>query len=720
MKYNPKEIISFIKKKVDYPLKMKELAKALQISSADYAQFRKTVKSLINTGELVKLKRGRIGLASELNVKVGVISITRGGAGYLITEGEEDDIYIPPPQLLTALDGDTVMVRLNGYYGEKRKGAVIKIIKRTERNIVGTFHKSQHFNFVIPDNKKIHRDIYIPSPDTLKAKEGEKVVTHITAWEDPYLNPEGNITERLGFPEQPGVDMLTVIKNHNLPEKFPDNVLQEAEKVAIKLPEAEIKKRLDLTAQNVCTIDPADAKDHDDAIFVEKLPDGYRLFVHIADVSHYVKEGSAMDKEAFVRGNSVYLPGKVIPMLPQLLSNDVCSLKVNRTRLAHSVIMTFDKKGKMIDWHRANTLIKSKAKLSYEEVQKFFDTDEMTSNLKKVAKSLIVARELAHLLNRKRFREGSLDFDLPESMIILNKNGEVIELGNKVRLEAHRLVEEFMLAANRAVALEVFRDGQPFLYRVHDKPSLEKLKDFSSMMKYLGYSFPVSPQMKPKAFALFLKKIKDSPKADFINELLLRSMKKAVYQRHNIGHFGLAFNHYTHFTSPIRRYPDLLVHRLLRKLRNGKYPPAYAKKVDATIDHAGEHCSETERIAETAEREAIKVKQMSYMAKQIGNEFEGVISGIIPYGFFVRLNKMGVEGMVRISSIDNDYYVYNEKHYSITGRRTKQVFQLGDRVTVRVVQVNKIANEMDLMLINPQKHIPKNKKRLKRKKSEKQ
>ncbi len=700
MKQDKHIIIDFIRAKSAHPMKPKELAKALSIPSSEYSAFRKTIKDLIDSGELIKLKRNRIGLASELDVRVGKIVITRGGAGYLIVEGQDEDIYIPAVRLGTSFDGDTVMVRLAGFIGERQAGTVIKIVERAKRNLVGVFHVGRSFSFVTPDNKKIHRDIYIAPGETQNAKEGEKVVAVLTVWDDPHLNPEGKITERIGFPGQPGVDMLTVIKSYNFPEKFPDEVMSQAELASARLTDDDTGPRKDCTNHCVYTIDPADAKDHDDAVGVEKTVDGYRLSVHIADVSHYVEEGTALDKEAFLRGNSVYLPGMVIPMLPEILSNDVCSLKVNRKRLAHSVFIDFDKHGKMLGWKFADTIIKSQAKLSYEDVQQFFDTGKVTPVVKKVAANLKTARQLALLINKRRFAEGSLDFDLPETKIILNKKGEVLELGHKIRLESHRLVEEFMLAANRAVALEVFRKAQPFIYRVHDKPDLERLTDFSQLMKRLGYSFPVSPNMKPLAFARFLQNIKDAPEEDFINELMLRSMKKAVYQRENIGHFGLAFNHYTHFTSPIRRYPDLLVHRLLRKLKNGKYPVAYARKVTSIIDSVGSHCSETERTAESAERDAVKVKQMQFMSRHVGDHFDGTISGVTSYGFFVRLDKVAVEGMIRISAIDDDYYQYDEKSYRMVGRRTGRTFQLGGRVKVGIMRVDTVAQEMDLFIVD--------------------
>lgn len=710
MTLSREQILDFIRRKSSHPMKMKELAKALSIPNRDYPEFRTAVKSLLDAGELVKLKRGRIGLAREMDMLVGPISITRGGTGFVAREGgaetKQDDIMIPTSQLGTALDGDRVMVRMTGRSGERETGAVVKVLERTGRNIVGVFHRGRHFAYVHPDNPRIHRDIYIPSVHSEDARDGEKVVCQLAEWSDPSLNPEGVVTERIGFPGQPGVDMLTVIKSFDLPEAFPDDVLDEAERATARLSEIPDEERLDLTKECIYTIDPADAKDHDDAVSVERTARGYRLGVHIADVSHYVEPGTALDKEGFDRGNSVYLPGMVIPMLPEVLSNDACSLKPNRKRLAFSVFMEFDRKGAMLSWELADTIIKSVAKLSYEEVQDYFNNglpdDRTRSKLERVADNLTVARELARKLSEQRFAQGSLDFDLPESKITLNEKGEVVELSDRIRLESHRLVEEFMLAANKAVALDMVRKGQQFLYRVHDRPDMEKLEAFAAMVARLGYKFSVSPTMRPLDLARFLERVKDKPEADFINELMLRSMKKAVYQRQNVGHFGLAFKHYAHFTSPIRRYPDLLVHRLLRKARGGKYPPAFAKRVNSVIDHVGQHCSETERVAESAEREAVKVKQVQYMARHVGDEFMGIITGVTGFGFFVRLDHLGAEGLVRLSSIDDDYYHFDEKHYSLIGRRTGRTFRLGDRVRVGVLNADKVNNEIGLFLPGPE------------------
>ncbi|MGH8016477.1 MAG: ribonuclease R family protein, partial [Candidatus Zixiibacteriota bacterium] len=385
-----------------------------------------------------------------------------------------------------------------------------------------------------------------------------------------------------------------------------------------------------------------------------------------------------LDREALRRGNSVYLPGMVVPMLPEVLSNDICSLRPDRRRLAHSVFIDFDRTGKMLKWELADTIIKSRAKLSYEEVQEYFDNGNGTIQTDDVGENLTIARELAKLLTQKRFAAGSLDFDLSESKVTLNEKGEVLELSSRIRLESHRLIEEFMLAANKAVALEASRQRRHFLYRVHDRPDEEKITEFSEIMKRLGYSFPVSDNLRPIQFSRFLEKVKDAPEADFINELMLRSMKKAVYQRDNIGHFGLAFTHYAHFTSPIRRYPDLLVHRLLRLMAQGGYTGKIAENAAALIDRIGRHCSDTERVAEAAEREGIKVKQVQFMARHVGDEFEGVISGVARWGFWVRLDKLGAEGLVRISSIDDDYYHFDEKHYRLIGRRRKRTFRMGD------------------------------------------
>ncbi len=698
---NEQFVIDYLAYKAGRPLKVRELAKALDISERDYSGFRAMVRRLTESGRLVLLKRNRLGVPAALNLVIGNISISKGGYGTITTDVGEP-VVILPDDTLTALDGDKVMVRVGTGPEDELSGKVIKVIERSARDIVGTFRAKKNFNYVVPDNRKIHRDIYIPNQFSRKARDGEKVVVRVSEWEDYLTNPEGEVTERLGMPHEPGVDLLTVIRNYQLADKFRPEVMAEAVVAEKLFSQEEIGRRRDFTGEVIYTIDPEDAKDHDDAITVQKTARGFRLGVFIADVSHFVPEGSELDKEAFRRGNSVYLPGAVIPMLPEKLSNDLCSLKPNRKRLVYVTIIEFDDAGKVLGYEIVEGVINSRAKLSYEEVQDYFDKGQSPNGLGKVAENLSMARRLAAILTKKRMSEGSLDFDLPEAKIILNSRGEIVEIGNRVRMESHRLVEEFMLAANRVVALHVFRLGQKFLYRVHDKPDLEKLEAFSYLVSTLGYNFPVSDHMKPIQFAHFLDKIKGKPEEELLNELMLRSMKKAVYQAQNIGHFGLAFSHYTHFTSPIRRYPDLIVHRLLKKLKSGRYPEKLYKRIDSILTNVGRHCSETERNAEAAEREAIKVKQVVYMADRIGQEYSGVISGILNFGFFVRLADIGAEGMVRLSTLDDDYYKFDPKHFRLVGSATGKIFRLGDTVRVGVMSVDKSRNEINLYLIQPE------------------
>ena len=395
----------------------------MHVSRRDYPGFRRMVKKLIAEGRLVRLKRGRIGQAEKLDIAVGKISINRSGRGFLEVEGSDEDIVIIDGGLLTALDGDRVMVRLVGERNGRSAGVVFRIVERPDRNIVGTLHKEKDLIFVNPDNPRFHRDISISPADSLNARNGEKVVVKLVSWETPQINPSGKVTGRIGFPNQPGVDMLTIIKSYSLPEEFPDKVLTQAEQTAAADTTPEQQRRIDLTHECIYTIDPSDAKDHDDAISISKTKNGYSLGVHIADVSYYVTEGSDIDKEAFERGNSVYLPGMVIPMIPEVLSNDVCSLRPNRKRLAHSVIINFDERGKALDWNILDTVIRSRAKLSYEEVQDYFNNQILTPRIKRVAPSLTLARQLAKILTEHRTREGSLDFDLPDANIILNRRG---------------------------------------------------------------------------------------------------------------------------------------------------------------------------------------------------------------------------------------------------------------------------------------------------------
>ncbi len=704
-------IVEYIRDHSDRPMKIKELARSIGISQHDYPAFRRTVKKLLDEGKLVRLKRNRIGIPEKMDLVTGTISVTKSGMGFVAGDNRDDEIYIAPRDLHTAFNGDRVMVRLKpgvGFKG-KKEGIVITIVERRTSKLVGVYHVGEHYDFVEPDSKNIGRDIYIAKDRGRGAKDGEKVVAAIDEWANPYLNPEGEIIERLGRPGDPGVDMLAIIREYDLPTEFPQKVLDEADAVAEDW-SAEVKRRVDLCQLTTLTIDPTDAKDFDDAVSIEIKDGHYRLGVHIADVSHFVRSKSVLDEEAFERGTSVYFPDRVIPMLPERLSNDVCSLRPNRKRLTFSVFMDFDRNGDVIDYELFPAVIRSRARLTYEEVQEFFDTGDVSAKLEKVADSLRLMRPLAQILHTRREEAGSLDFDLPEAKIILDKRGNVIEIGNRVRTESHRLVEEFMLAANRQVARHFVKYGQPTLFRVHDRPDMEKLEAFAHLMGKFGYQFPVSPTMPTRDFQRFLDKVKGKPEEELVNELLLRSMKKAVYQPEDIGHFGLAFKHYLHFTSPIRRYPDLLVHRLLKYMKNNKYPVRLAQKLGVILTNAGKQSSDMERRAMEAERDAVKAKQVSYMSGKVGSEYDGVISGVTNFGFFVRLIGPECDGLVRASTLDDDYYRFDEESYRLVGRRKGKVFRLGDKVRVGVLRVNVEDREIDLFVVPTQEKPPKGKK----------
>jgi len=693
-------ILDYIRDHSDRPMKVKELAKAIGIDSSDYPQFRRTIKRLLDEGKLVNLKRNRIGLPEEMNLVTGIISMTRSGVGFVKCDNSDEEVYVAACDLFTALNGDRVMVRLkpgNGFKG-KREGIVLRIVERRTMRLVGTFHKGPRYDYVVPDAKNIGRDIYVTSERAKEAQQGEKVVVELDDWTDPYLNPEGEVIERLGQPGDPGVDMLAIIRAMDLPTEFPSKVENEAEEVTEDW-SAEVKNRADLCRSTTFTIDPPDAKDFDDAVSIEMVNGNYRLGVHIADVSHFVRNGSHLDKEAFARGTSIYFPDRVIPMLPEQLSSDVCSLRPNRKRLTYSILIDFDQTGKVVAYELFTSVIRSRSRLSYEEVQAFFDTGTMTPGIERVTESLTMMRPLARTLCERRKAAGSLDFDLPEAKITLDKQGNVIDIGHRVRLESHRLVEEFMLAANRQVALHFFRNGQPILYRVHDRPDMEKLEAFSHLVGRFGFRFSVSPQMPAGDFSRFLDQIKGKPEEELINELMLRAMKKAVYQPENVGHFGLAFTHYLHFTSPIRRYPDLLVHRLLKQLDKGKYPIRLAQKLPIILTNAGKQSSARERLAMEAEREAVKAKQVAFMAGQVGSEYDGIISGVTSFGFFVRLVGPECEGLVRMSTLGDDYYRFDEETYGLIGRRKGKVYRLGDKVRVGVLRVDVEAREIDLFVV---------------------
>jgi ribonuclease R len=702
MNVDQEKILEFMSQGVYRPLKLRELARTMKIPEEEYGGFRRTVRSMLRDGLLVKIKRGRLGLPDKLNLVVGNLVSIKNGYGFVVPEDRGEDVYVRAEDIGTALHGDKVVVRLYGRRsGPTREGAIIKILKRARTNLVGTYHQGKFFSFVKPDDHRIKRDIYIAPLNSKEAHEGQKVLVSLEEWIDPHLGPEGKIVEVLGYPDDPGMDILTLIKDYGLPLSFTEEVEKEVEELDKKIGKKELQRRLDFRNKNCFTIDPFDAKDHDDAVSLERKANGnYLLGVHIADVSYYVKENSILDREALKRGNSIYLVDRVLPMLPERLSNDLCSLKPHRNRLTFSCLLELDPEGELVKYRIVESVIRSKAKLDYDEVQRFFDAGESTARLKGLEDDLLEMKKLSQKLLAKRIAKGSLDFDLPEAKVILGKDGKVQEIFEVARLESHRLIEEFMLLANQTVAKHVSRLGMPFLYRVHEEPDTEKMQAFSDFVATLGYSFKFSGKIRPKKIQRFLKSVEGKPEEELINELLLRSLKKACYQPEDIGHFGLAFAHYTHFTSPIRRYPDLLEHRLLKEIENKKYTFERQNQLLHRLPKIGEITSQTERLADEVERESIRIKQIEYMGDKLGEEYEGLISGVVPFGFFVRLDNLLAEGLVRVSSLEDDYYKYDEKRHRWVGRHNKKIFKLGDRVKVLVVRVDKEEKEIDFVLVN--------------------
>ena len=700
MSINQEQILQFLTGEMAHPLKVRELAKRMNVPEEEYGQFRRMVRSMLRDGLVVKIKRGKIGMPDKSSLVVGRLVSSRSGYGFVVPEDRSEDVYIKAENMGNALHGDKVVARVyRGKRGPTREGSITKILQRAKQNLVGIFHKTKFADYVEPDDHRFPKDIYVAPHDSGKAREGQKVVVSLQDWVDVHLGLQGKVVEVLGYPDEPGMDMLTLIKEYGLPLSFPEEVEEELAGLQDKVGKKELEKRLDFRQKNCFTIDPTDAKDHDDAVSLEIKPNGnYLLGVHIADVSYYVKENFPLDREALKRGTSVYLVDRVIPMLPEKLSNQVCSLKPHRMRLTYSVIMELDPQGERLDYRIKESVIQSRAKLNYDEVQEFFDKGASTKNIEGLEDDLANMLTLSRKLLEKRVAKGSLDFDLPEARVVLGKDGRVKDILETERLESHRLIEEFMLLANRTVAEHTSRLSVPFLYRVHEEPDKEKIEAFSDFVSTLGYSFSVSGKIPPKKIQRFLKSVEGKPEEELINEILLRALKRACYQPENVGHFGLAFSHYTHFTSPIRRYPDLLVHRLLKELEAGQYTYQRQNQMQKRLPRIGEITSERERMADEAERESIKIKQVEFMQNKLGEEYEGLISGVVPFGFFVRLDHLLAEGLVRVSSLNDDYYIFDERRQRWVGRTTKKIYKLGDRAKVQVIRVDRDRKEIDFTL----------------------
>lgn len=703
--------------------KAKELARLLHVPPAKYAEYRSLLRSLAQQGLLAKLRRNHFGHARQTSTVTGKLHVKTQGYGFLIVGEDQEDVFISQKNMRTALNGDLVKVELFARpTGRRAEGRVVEILQRSRSNIVGTLRHGKHFYFVKPDDIKLLRDIYIPEENLNGAKAGQKVAVTIESWEDELQNPEGRVVKVLGFPGEPGVDVLSVAYAFDLPAAFPPEVEHEAEQLAMEITPELLAQRLDLRDRLTFTIDPEDAKDFDDAISMRELENGnIELGVHIADVSHFVQEKSALDQEALARSTSIYLVDRVVPMLPERLSNELCSLKPDTDRFTYSCMMEISPRGKVVNYQIAETIIHSKKRLNYEQAQRIIDGKE--SATPEIDETLRKLNRLAKTLTRQRLRNGSLDFDTPEVKVILDETGAPIEIRRKERQESNRLIEEFMLLANQTVAKHIdvtlkkqYRKKPPFIYRIHEAPDPLKMKDFALFVKALGLKFDHQQQVTSKLLSDFLKQVSGSPEADIIENVMLRSLMKAKYAIANKGHFGLAFHHYSHFTSPIRRYPDLIAHRTLKEYAKG-YQPELHEWYERKLDRAAQKASERELVALEAERASVKMKQVEFMSRYLGEEFDGLISGVVAFGIFVEIPEFHIEGLVHISDLDDDYYHFEEKAYRLKGQNTGQVYRLGDAVRIKVVKVDVSERILDFILV--EKPHPRKEERRKKKEQKK-
>ncbi len=686
-KKSPEERIREVFQKAGRPLLLRELYHLLNIPKTERASFRRLVKRMVGKGLLVHIKGRRYGLPEQMQLVTGRLAVHPEGYAFVNPEDEKaPSVFIPPGRLKGALDGDLVVARIERRTRKGPEGSVIRILERRRKKIVGFFYQSRRVSTVIPEDERLPIEILIPPDKTRGAEDGQMVVAEITDFSPGRRIPEGRIVTVLGDPEDLSTQAKAVIFNYELPHRWNRRIREALEAIPEEVRPEDKVGRKDLTRVPLVTIDGENARDFDDAICVRRTRTGYKLYVAIADVSHYVPPGSALDEEAYKRGTSVYFPNMVVPMFPEKLSNGICSLNPQVERLAMAVEIDFDREGQVRRSKFYPAVIFSHARLTYTEVKAMLvDRDpELRRKYKPLLRMLENAAELAMILRERRLARGSIDFDLPEPEVHLDLQGEIQDIVRRERHLAHFIIEEFMIAANEAVARFLTERGYPFLYRVHEAPDPLKLKEFVEFARSLGLDLEVPVEPEPSWVQEIIQLTTGKPYAYLVNTLLLRSMKQAHYYPENIGHFGLASKCYCHFTSPIRRYPDLVVHRVLKAALKRKRPPySYEELVEA-----GKHLSQRERTAMEAEREMFERVQVRFMRDHLGETFTGIISGVTAFGFFVELEEYFVSGLVRLVDLHDDYYFLDEKNHRLVGRRTGKIFRLGDRVKVRVREVN--------------------------------
>lgn len=724
-------LLTLMKDPTYVPMKLKELAMLLGVPKEQRKDLEEVLNELVASGKVGISKKGKYA-RSEVFAQTGIFSAHYRGFGFVTIEGRDGDLFVPPDDTGDAMDGDTVQVIIdeNGR-GGRAEARVLKVLKHANETLIGTFEKNKSFGFVIPDNPRITMDIFIPQGKENGAVSGHKVVVKLDTYATRNKNPEGHVQEILGHINDPGVDILSIVRAYGLPEEFPEDVMEEVshapEELSADYVAEEIGKngRVDLRDVPMVTIDGEDAKDLDDAVSVSKETINgetiYHLGVHIADVSHYVKEGTSLDAEAYKSGTSVYLVDRVIPMLPHRLSNGICSLNAGCDRLAMSCLMDIDEKGIIVGHKICESVVRIDRRMTYTAVNAILEakngTEEPQTDAPEKEKSkekaefakkcleeyadfvpmFLLLDETARVLRKKRMARGAVDFDFPECKIILDAKGRPVEIRPYERNAATMLIEDCMLAANETVAEDYYWQQIPFLYRSHEKPDGEKIKRFGILINNFGYSIRLqNGELHPKEMQKLLEKAAGSPEEALLARLALRSMKQAKYTTECMGHFGLAANYYTHFTSPIRRYPDLQIHRIIKENLHGGLTKKRIAHYEKILPEVAIWTSSRERLADEAERETDKAKKVQFMERHIGEEFTGVISGISNYGFYVELPNT-VEGMVRLANLDGDYYVFDEEHYELVGERTRKKFKLGQTVKIQVVSVDRYLKTIDFL-----------------------
>ena len=695
-----KVIYDFIRDDHYVPMKIKEIAILLQIPGEQRGELREVLDALVEEGKISLSKRGKYSCGSAQRLS-GIFQAHVRGFGFVTPADGGEDVFIPEENTGNAFQGDEVeyiIVKSGG--GRRKEGKIVRIVAHTVTKVVGLYEKSRNFGFVRPDNQRYLNDIYIPAGREMGAADGHKVLVELTSYGGEHAKPEGKVVEIIGHINDPGTDILSIVMDFGIETEFPEKVQNQAVRVGKEVSPADCRGRMDLREWQMVTIDGEDAKDLDDAVSLTREGDNYRLGVHIADVANYVQEGSALDREALKRGTSVYLADRVIPMLPHKLSNGICSLNAGEDRLALSCIMTVSPSGDVVDHIIAETVIRVDKRMSYTGVSRMLDGDEEASGENEAFIPMIkMMKELSDIVRGRRGKRGSVNFDFPETKVVLDEKGRAADIRPYDRNDATKIIEDFMLLANETVAEEYYWREIPFLYRTHEQPDEEKIRQLNTFVNNFGYHIHMRNEIRPKEIQKLLDRAEGTPEEALISRLTLRSMKRAGYTTENTGHFGLAAKYYTHFTSPIRRYPDLQIHRIIKEDLRGRLNEERMEHYRQILPETAARCSSRERTADEAEREVVRLKKAEYMQNHIGEEYEGVISGVTKWGVYVELPNT-VEGLVHVADMRDDHYEFMEENYELRGRHTGKSYKLGQTVAVRVTAADRIQRTVNFEIIS--------------------